>query len=395
MNTFHRQDLPVRSLVTGHELSIPVFTFTGKKSGAKVYIQANLHGAEVQGNAVIHELMNYLFENEIQGEVVLVPQCNPYGENQKMGEYTYGRFDPTTGANWNRNHFYLTAKKEGAEYLNVGEFAQNHKELSWEETKFQFKKLMKEKIQIKKEKNKLWGEAHGQNLCLQLQELAVDSDLVIDLHTASVATNYLYAPNYARDVAKAMGVPHVLFIPESFDGAMDEANFTPWWDLKMAFAKINREIPMDFVALTYELSSQESLNFCQAKREAQKILNLFKLKKLITKNAPAISEEKKLKEGEEKNISQQWGCELKDFKNLYSPMGGLVEFVVTPGEIVKAGQVLAKILSFTTIIDSSSCRQAITEVLAPEEGIIINCFPSASILQGQSLFLLMTKTFSI
>jgi hypothetical protein len=54
-----------------------------------VYIQANMHGAEVQGNAVIFQLLELLKNIELKGSITLVPYANPVGCNHKNGEYTH------------------------------------------------------------------------------------------------------------------------------------------------------------------------------------------------------------------------------------------------------------------------------------------------------------------
>ena len=47
-------------LASGDTLSLQVYKFIGKQPGKKVYIQSNLHGAEIVGNAVIQQLIEFL-----------------------------------------------------------------------------------------------------------------------------------------------------------------------------------------------------------------------------------------------------------------------------------------------------------------------------------------------
>jgi hypothetical protein len=47
-----------------------------------------MHGAEVQGNAVIFQLLELLKYCDIQANITLVPYANPIGCNHKNGEYT-------------------------------------------------------------------------------------------------------------------------------------------------------------------------------------------------------------------------------------------------------------------------------------------------------------------
>ena len=92
-------------LSSGDIISLQVYKFIGKKPGKKVYIQANLHGAEIVGNSVIYELINFfssLEEDAIVGEVWLIPVCNPLGINQRGHFFSTGRFNSYDGINWNR-----------------------------------------------------------------------------------------------------------------------------------------------------------------------------------------------------------------------------------------------------------------------------------------------------
>ena len=96
----------VGEMASGAQLTVPVYRIKGKNSLAPtVYIQANMHGAEVQGNAVIFQLLEILKNSQVDGDITLVPYANPVGCNHKNGEYTLGRFDPITGVNWNRMYY--------------------------------------------------------------------------------------------------------------------------------------------------------------------------------------------------------------------------------------------------------------------------------------------------
>ena len=102
-NIFKKDLMHVGEMASGVKLTVPVYSYKPEASTApNVYIQANMHGAEVQGNAVIFQLLELLKYCEIEANITLVPYANPIGCNHKNGEYTLGRFDPITGENWNR-----------------------------------------------------------------------------------------------------------------------------------------------------------------------------------------------------------------------------------------------------------------------------------------------------
>ena len=97
--------VPLLQLASGDRLSLQLYKFTGAKPGKKAYIQANLHGSEISGNAVINELIQFLIALEprqLNGEIWLVPVCNPIGINQRSHHFSTGRYNPYDGKDWNR-----------------------------------------------------------------------------------------------------------------------------------------------------------------------------------------------------------------------------------------------------------------------------------------------------
>jgi len=66
--------IPLRQMASGDRLSLQVYKFIGASPGKKVYIQSNLHGAEIAGNAVIHQLIEFLLtvnDTDLTGEIWL------------------------------------------------------------------------------------------------------------------------------------------------------------------------------------------------------------------------------------------------------------------------------------------------------------------------------------
>ena len=96
MNTFKKHVMHVGEMASGAKLTVPVYSFENpqtcshsciEKNAPNVYIQANMHGAEVQGNAVIFQLLELLKNCDIQSNITLVPYANPVACNHKNGEY--------------------------------------------------------------------------------------------------------------------------------------------------------------------------------------------------------------------------------------------------------------------------------------------------------------------
>jgi len=171
MNRFIKDVMSVGEMASGAKLTVPVYSFKSEQrsTAPTVYIQANMHGAEVQGNAVIFQLLELLQHCNLNSTITLVPYANPVGCNHKNGEYTLGRFDPITGVNCNRMYHFN-------QYL-VNDFAQQYIKASDEQIKNKFQQLLVTEIDEKLEHN-TWGITTGQRIAYQLQRLAHQADIV-------------------------------------------------------------------------------------------------------------------------------------------------------------------------------------------------------------------------
>ncbi len=123
--------VPLLQLASGDRLSLQLYKFTGAKPGKKAYIQANLHGAEISGNAVINELIQFLIALEprqLNGEIWLVPVCNPIGINQRSHHFSTGRYNPYDGKDWNR--IFWDYEKEGEDIFSFAKSQLNNGSIS-------------------------------------------------------------------------------------------------------------------------------------------------------------------------------------------------------------------------------------------------------------------------
>jgi predicted deacylase len=384
--SFKRNDINVRELINGNDLTISTFEFQGTDSKApKTYIQANVHGAETQGNAVIYQLIQYLSKNPPKGSVTLVPQANPFASNYKLGEGTYGRFDPSTGDNWNRVYFPATINNEQARkyqsQINIEEFVQQHKDLPWDEIKLLFKDSLKKFFKELKIERSQRGLRTSERMALSLQELATDADIVLDLHTGPEAVRYLYAPDYTKESACYFGIPHVLIMPTDFAGAMDEASFHPWVQLQNELKNQGQDFPIEFDSYTVELGGEETISLKDSRSDAEGILNYLTFKGAL--------------EGEAKKPEGLKACLLSDYKAFFSEQAGLVNFIVSPGEIISKGQVVCEILSFKNLKTPDDLERCVTPILAHEDGILVFHATSSSAHQGQEVFNMMTNIFPL
>jgi len=390
MNLFSKEIMHVGEMASGAKLTVPVYRLkakdvpepkgNAKKKVSSVYIQANMHGAEVQGNAVIYQLLELLKSVKVLGDITLVPYANPVGCNHKNGEYTLGRFDPITGMNWNRMYHFDTEI--------IKPFVQECIGKDDATIEANFKALMIDTIEQKLDHN-IFGLTTGQRMAYQLQRLAHQADLVLDLHTGPISSKHLYCPEYAQESAKYFDIPHTLFIPNEFDGALDEATFCPWWHLQEAFSDLGIEFSISSKALnkesfTVELGSQEQIDLDVALEDAKSILNYLQYKGVIEST-----------EFQPKEMIR-YGCYLKDYKAFYSPMGGMVDYLAEFGQPLAAGEPLARILRMDNYdYDQNSDKSSSLHYLSLDHEVIpILHFASASVNQGTELYKVFTKYFT-
>ncbi|WOT06934.1 succinylglutamate desuccinylase/aspartoacylase family protein [Shewanella youngdeokensis] len=366
---FTQSSLIVGELATGQELSIPVYRLPAQDLGApKVFIQANVHGAEVQGNAVIFQLMKQLETMDVQGEVTLLPLANPLGINQKSGEFTLGRFDPITGVNWNREYL--------EHHCDIPAWYQQHSHLSDTELYHDFRLMLLAGCDAHLAQS--WGVTTGKRLAVSLQKLAHQADIVIDLHTGPKSCKHLYCPEYDQHAASYFSIPYSLIMPNQFGGAMDEAAFCPWWQLVEYAASQGREMTVPVSAFTLELASQERIDMKDALVDAMGILAYLSHRGVVADKVEPVA-------------MARYGCLLADYKKYHAPKGGLVEYLAAPGVLLKAGQPLANILR----LDCYGTQEELTSVQLAQDCVPILHFASASVYQGTELYKMMTNIFEL
>ena len=384
MPNWERRDVVVRTNATGHELTAPVFTARGRQERPLAYVQANVHGGELQGNAAIVALFDLLERESLRGTVVLVPRVNPVSANQQVGDYVAGVYDFLSGNNFNRGYLYLTGPSRSASaasYVDVDSFAAAHQSSPIGEIREGFRGSLRAALDAIEEESRVWGADSRLEFALAIQRMAVEADLVLDLHTGDRAPRYLYVPEGAVAAARAFGFPFVLEVAARFGGALDEASFVPWQDLSEAFRRLGRDdVPRLVDGYTVELGSMNSFSLEAGREDAKRIASALRYYGVL--------------DGEpEEPPARITACAIGDYRSLHAPAGGLVDLAVAPGTPVKAGDVVVR------LVDPSRCRalppraaDAVVEVKAPEDGVVLLFHAFSSVPKGARLFSMMTRT---
>ena len=379
MKKFQRKDHEVFELPSGDTFTISEFTLTGDSSGPTVYIQASVHGAELQGNKVILNLINFFSKNTFAGKIIFVPIANPMGMNQKLGNSTYGRFNPETGNNWNRNFIDITDDTDKSSEFNLDHFYKTNVNKKWDQIKLKFKKeLTSCYSNLLNKPNSICNDRH---LFILLQKLAASADIVLDLHTGPAATRYIYAADFLQTKALDLNFPHYLFIPSKFAGAMEEACFMPWVNLQKKFKSHNIDIPNDFEVYTIELGNEETIDSTAAEIDTLRILTYLKKRKLFNKKLPKLQKNK-----------TTYSCKLEKVRSYYSPIGGLIEYLKRPGEAVKKGEVLAQIFNFKSLKKTQDLKKIVKLIKAQKDCIPLYHGTSSAISKGIIAYSVMEVT---
>lgn len=373
---FSTQKFDVFQSPSGSVESITLYEFDSGKPGPEVFLQASVHGAEVQGNLVLFFLTQKCSEKYQQGQftgkIRFVPLANPRATNQKIGTATFGRFNPVSGHNWNRNYSDL------AKIIDFPKFVANNKLNDRQSISENFKKHLYQTLETQQKKDFDYGPDDNKKLNLLLQKLACSADIVLDLHTGPIACRYLYAAEYLKEKSRDLLFPFTISIPHEFAGAMDEACFMPWIKLEEECQRQNVDFQNPFEAYTVELSSEERVCSKMAQEDLARLSHF-----LFIRNVFGHEEKHVIKD-------QQWIAPLHNYKTYRSFHAGLCEFVALPGQILNKGDLIARIYLWHKVsLDESglpNVTEAVQEIHARQRCAIINHTTSAVVSEGMELY---------
>ena len=316
-------ELQSNSPGTRHDLQILRFGRPG--AAPKAYIQGALHADEVPAILVTRQLEHKLLaleaEGKVLGEVVLVPFANPLGLSQQLMGQHQGRFDLRDGRNFNRGFADLTDTAARAVQDALVDDSNHNTAL--------IRAALRAGIQALAPGN------HADDLRKQLLRLAIDADIVLDLHCDSDAVMHLYALTPQRAAAEqlgaALGAQAVLLATDSGGWPFDEACSRPWYLLQQRFAA--RPIDLACFAATVELRGETDTSHELANRDADGLIDFLRQRGVL------VADEAQL-------VSSR--CEatpLEASEPITAPHAGVVVFHRVSGERVVAGDAIVDLVS--------------------------------------------------
>jgi predicted deacylase len=293
-------------------------------AGQKIYIQSSLHADEIPAMLVSVLLRRRLAELDAAGalaaQIVLVPVANPIGLAQHVLGQFVGRFDLTSGRNFNR-HFPgfdgVSAQLEGA----LG--ADPKRNVAT------VRKLLREALAQQKPRTEFDSLQHA------LLELSLDADVVIDLHCSLEATLHLYTSDAAwpqfEPLARYLGAEASLLATDSGGQAFDEAHSLPWWTLARE-AGDAAPLPPGTIAATIECRGQRDVSYETAAQDADAIVEFLRARGAVRgepKPLPALVREP---------------TPLAGSEQFYAPASGILVHHAAPGDLIRAGDALFDIV---------------------------------------------------
>lgn len=316
-------------------------------TGRKVAIQASLHADEVPGLLVAHHLRRRLDELDAQGalrgEVVLVPFANPVGLSQWVLASHEGRFDLASGENFNR--MYADLAPRAADIVEAQ--LRDGLPLGVVEVRAALRQACAE-LQVTTEL---------QSLRRTLLGLAIDAEVVLDLHCENEGVLHLYTlPALWPDVeplARLTGSRAVLVADDSGGESFDEACSTVWSKLSAALTQRTGrpiELPAACVAVTVELRGERDVAHEFAVADAEAIVNYLAWRGFIAGARPQLPE---------------LSCEptpLAGSIPLLAPHGGVLVHAQPLGTRVRTGDLLAEIVD--------PLGGTVTPLHCPTEGVL-------------------------
>ena len=242
--------------------------FGAAGSGRKVYIQASLHADEVPAMLVARSLKRELerleCEGRLRGEVVLVPAANPIGLAQAIQGTPIGRFDLGSGANFNRAFEHLAEELKLTLEGKLGSDLDANVALVRDHARRALARMA--------------PRTATEELKKVLLLLAIDADIVLDLHCDNEAVMHMYTgtPLAGRMIplAALLGAQALLTTRESGGFPFDEACSRLWWELAAHFGEAAPLRPA-CAAATIELRGEMDVSYALADTDAGAILQFL------------------------------------------------------------------------------------------------------------------------
>lgn len=262
-------------------------------------------------------------EAHLTGEVILVPAANPLGLAQAIQGTPFGRFDLTTGTNFNRAFRHVAQDLKTSLEGRLGADAQANAA------------LVREHARASLERWTVCNDAEA--LKKILLTMAIDADIVLDLHCDNEAVIHLYTgtplAGQIMPLAALLQAHAVLLAREGGGEPFDEACSRLWWDLAEHFGAATPIPDNGCLAATVELRGEMDVRYDYAEGDAKVLIQFLAHAGVIdipTEQLPAP-------------LCQP--TPLEGVQPVTAPHNGVLVMLRKLGDQVKAGDTVADLIN--------------------------------------------------
>ena len=280
-----------------------------------------------------------------------MPGANPIGLSQVIHGAPFGRFDLATGTNFNRSYRHVAAAlktsledKLGADPAANAALVREH---------------------ARREVAAWLPSSATEELKKTLLGMAIDADIMLDLHCDNEAVLHMYTGTPLADrvkpLAALMGAHAVLLATESGGEPFDEACSRVWWELAEHFGD-RFPIPLGCVGVTVELRGENDVRYDLAERDAHALLQYLAREGVLDLPVEPLP------------VPLCEPTSLAGVEPLHAPHAGVLVFLKQLGDTVQAGDAVAD------IVDPVSGR---TTTLRPtQSGVLFASTAHRHLLRG-------------
>lgn len=343
--------------------AITAYVYGKCGTGPKAYIQAGLHGNEHAGMLVAHHLLCRLerlaAQGNIAGQVIVVPAINPVALSQYVFQEQIGRFDLSSGQNFNRGFPSLIEAVSAtvADQL-TNDPAEN------------LKLIRSAGLAALDTRQEL---TFADQMKGQIMKMAFDADLVLDLHTDNQALLHMYTHPACQKKMAGLGdrmrVGLMLVGADQTAMAFDDTLNHFWAELAYRFD--NYPIPHGSAAATIELRGRMDVDDRTAGDDAGHIIEFLVDQGII--------------KGPRKSLPDPMAypvCPLSGMGLGLAPMAGIIVFRKEPGALVRKKEQIAEIID----LNASQPEQARQPVFSPVTGVLFSICLAKLVRAGQVCF---------
>jgi predicted deacylase len=324
----------------------------------KAYLQAAIHASEMTGTLAMLELADLLdaaaARDEILGEIVLLPMCNPIGYGQFLFGEQSGRFDLRTRDNFNRGHFEISEAVAELVSGRLGGDAPANVAAIRRAARDVIGSIPKISAMV------AWRTA--------LLGLAIDADLAFDIHSDLDAVAFMYVNKAdwpgATDIAASLGCEATILnepyaATTNFSGVVGSL----WPRLAERFGP-SVPVPNACTAVLLELRGRHSVSQAQAERDARRFFAMLQRRGLVAGDPGPLP-----------GMPAQ-GTPISGMDVGYAPFAGPAVYHVRPGARVAEGDPICDVVD--VFQDDPALRRvtlrarsAGTLYARPEDGMVV------------------------